>query len=115
MLDDMVRTVTPDDLADLVSRQVVDLVDVRDPDEWNSGHIDGARHLPLEQMRADPDAALGRDIATVFICAKGVRSMQAAKIAERFGRDQVFTLEGGTKGWLRAGKPLVANAARAAA
>jgi rhodanese-related sulfurtransferase len=110
----VVHTVTPANLAELVLDQVVDLVDVRDPEEWQAGHIAGARLVPLEQLRADPDAALARDVATVFICAKGVRSLQAAKLAERFGYASVYHLEGGTKEWARSGKALVVESRIAA-
>lgn len=110
----MVQTVTAADLAELVSDQVVDLVDVRDPEEWHAGHIPGARLVPLEQLRADPDAALAHGVATVFICAKGVRSLQAAKLADRFGYQRVYHLEGGTKEWARSGKSLVVESRIAA-
>ena|SRR5438270_12292201 len=105
----MVHPITAADLAELVHSQVVDLVDVRDLSEWDAGHIDGARLVPLDQFRADPDAALVRGSVIVFICAKGVRSLAAAKLAERFGYDRVYNLEGGTKEWARVGYPLVVS------
>jgi len=110
----MVQAVTASDLPALVSGQTVDLVDVRDADEWQAGHIAGARLVPLEILRADPDAALARNVPTVFICAKGVRSLQAAKLADRFGYDRVYHLEGGTREWARAGKALVVESRAAA-
>ena len=103
----MVATVTPDELAGMLATQRIDLVDVRDPEEWFSGHIDGARMMPLEELRADPDAVLAHGIPIVFVCAKGVRSMQAAKLAERFGYEPIYTVDGGTKEWVRVGRPLV--------
>ena len=51
---------------------------------------------------------------TVFICAKGVRSMQAAKLAERFGYTELYNLEGGTKEWARLGLPIATDARVAA-
>jgi rhodanese-related sulfurtransferase len=110
----MVTTVTPGGLIELVATQSVDLIDVRDPGEWDSGYIDGARLLPLDSLRADPDAALPRDTPLVFICAKGVRSMQAAKLAERLGHERVYQLAGGTKEWVRSGLPLVSGLRAAA-
>lgn len=114
MLDIMIQTVTPGALAELVSDQPVDLIDVRDQDEWLAGHIEGARLVPLEQLRADPDAVLARDAVTVFVCAKGVRSLQAAKLADRFGYERVYHLDGGTKEWVRAGRPLIGDVRAAA-
>jgi rhodanese-related sulfurtransferase len=110
----MVQMVTPADLAELASTQIIDLVDVRDADEWQAGHIEGARLVPLERLREDPDAALARDIATVFICARGVRSLQAAKLADRFGYQRIYHLEGGVKAWARSGQSLVSESRQAA-
>ena len=111
----MVHTLTPSELADLMAAGSVDVVDVRDENEWLSGHIPGARLVPLERLRADPDAALDRATTIVFVCAKGVRSMAAAKLADRFGYEHIHNLDGGTKGWAGAGLPLVETATSLAA
>jgi rhodanese-related sulfurtransferase len=50
----------------------------------------------------------------VFICAKGVRSLAAAKLADRFGYDRVYNLEGGTKEWARSGLDLIIDSRVAA-
>jgi rhodanese-related sulfurtransferase len=105
----MVHTVLPLDLAALMATRDVDLIDVREQHEWDTGHIAGSRLVPLERFRADPEAALVRGKTLVFICAKGVRSMAAAKLAERFGYDDVYNLEGGTKEWARVGLPLAVD------
>jgi rhodanese-related sulfurtransferase len=105
--DIMVQTINAAELADLLSRSTVDVVDVRDHHEWNAGHIAGSRVIPLETLRADPDVHLVHGAIIVFICAKGVRSLAAAKLAERFGYEHVYNLEGGSKEWARAGMPLV--------
>lgn len=104
----MVDTLTPADLADLLANDGLDLVDVRDHHEWVAGHIAGTRSLPLDELRADPDTALpNKDATLVFVCAKGVRSMTAAKLAERLGYTKIYNLDGGTNGWIRAGMPTV--------
>jgi rhodanese-related sulfurtransferase len=109
----MVKTITPTELATLLTTQTVDMIDVRNPDEWDTGHVEGARLVPLEQFRADPDLVMTRGV-TVFICAKGVRSMQAAKLAERFGYTELLNLEGGTKEWARLGLPIAIDTRAAA-
>jgi rhodanese-related sulfurtransferase len=104
----MIREITPVELAALVkSTPDLDLVDVRDPEEWITGHVPGARLIPLAELRSDPEAYLVRGKPVVFICAKGVRGLQAAKLADRFGYEPVYNLEGGTKGWAQAGFELV--------
>ncbi len=102
----MVESITATELAALLTHQQIDLIDVRDRNEWDAGHIPGARSVPLEQLRADPDAVLSHDHITIFICAKGVRSLAAAKLADRFGFTKVYSVDGGTKEWASQGLPL---------
>jgi rhodanese-related sulfurtransferase len=47
------------------------------------------------------------------VCAKGARSLTAAKLAERFGYAQIYSLDGGTREWARAGYQLVTDRAAA--
>lgn len=111
----MVVSISPEELHTLVAESgSIELIDVRNPDEWDTGHIPGARLVPLEQFRSDPDAVLSRGTTLVFICAKGVRSMQAAKLAERFGYDNIYNLDGGTKEWARRGLALAVDTRAAA-
>lgn len=105
----MVATISPREAADIISRDDVDVVDVRDEQEFATGHIPHARAVPLEQLRADPASALRRD-SIIFVCAKGVRSLTAAKLAERLGFSRLYNVEGGTAGWAKAGLPLVQGA-----
>lgn len=102
----MVETLSPEVAAEWIASSLrgdVDLVDVRDEREFATGHVVGARNIPLDTLRTDPDAFLARDRAVLFICAKGVRSLSAAKLAERLGYERVFNLEGGTSAWTKAG------------
>jgi rhodanese-related sulfurtransferase len=105
----MVGTLAPAAAADLLANDNVLVVDVRDEREWLTGHIPGARLAPLDQLRADPEAILPKHATLVFVCAKGVRSLTAAKLAERLGWEQVYSLDGGTAAWAKAGLPLVSE------
>jgi rhodanese-related sulfurtransferase len=105
----MVATVSPQQLSTLLANPHAHLIDVRDHHEWAHGHIDGARSLPLDQLREDPERELSHDAVLVFICAKGSRSLTAAKLAERLGFETIYNVEGGTAAWARAGLPLVAE------
>jgi rhodanese-related sulfurtransferase len=104
----MVETISPEQARDKIASGEVDVIDVRDVDEWTSGHIPEARPVPLDELRANPDAALKRD-SILFVCAKGMRSMTAAKLAERLGFSKLFSLDGGTAAWRQAGLPIVAG------
>lgn len=98
----MVTSISAAELAALVALGSVDIVDVRGDEEFAGGHIEGSRSIPLETLRSDPDLHLVRGVTLVFVCAKGIRSLAAAKLADRFGYDAV-TLDGGTRSWHEAG------------
>ncbi len=98
----MVENVSASELADLLSSDL-DLVDVRDERDWLSGHVPGSRNIPLDTLRADPDAYLERTRPIVFICQRGVRSLTAAKLAERLGYATIYNLDGGTSAWAKSG------------
>jgi rhodanese-related sulfurtransferase/transcriptional regulator with XRE-family HTH domain len=99
------KSLSPAELQSLLTTDV-DIVDVREPDEWATGHVPGARLVPLALLRADPLGALPRD-NVVFVCAKGGRSAQACDVAAAVGRSTVYSLNGGTEAWRTAGLPIV--------
>jgi adenylyltransferase/sulfurtransferase len=101
----MVVNVTPQRAWELISKGEVEVVDVRDPGEWEKGHIPGARLVPLAQVRAGAGKALPPS-GILFVCAGGVRSQTAARIALEQGITRVFSVIGGTSSWIKAGLPL---------
>jgi rhodanese-related sulfurtransferase/transcriptional regulator with XRE-family HTH domain len=102
----MIKTLGPREAEALVAGTDVDIIDVREPKEWSTGHLPGARLVPLDQLRAEPEKSLPRD-NVLFVCAKGARSLAAAKVAERYGLQEIYSLEGGTNAWIKAGLPAV--------
>jgi glyoxylase-like metal-dependent hydrolase (beta-lactamase superfamily II)/rhodanese-related sulfurtransferase len=82
-------------LAGELSRDAVQLVDVRELGEWLGGHVDGSHHVPLHRIRelaALPEAD-GR--VTAVACAAGVRAAFAASLLRRAGRNDVIRVAGG--------------------
>jgi rhodanese-related sulfurtransferase len=78
------------------------VLDVRDPDEWNDdlGHIEGARQIPLAELRSRmTEVAAWRDRPVVVVCRVGVRSRRAAELLAGAGYRQVMNLEGGMAAW----------------
>jgi rhodanese-related sulfurtransferase len=102
----MVYSVSPREAQQLMAHRQVDIVDVREPGEWSTGHLPGARHVPLAELRAHPREALPRD-GVIFVCAAGVRSQTAARLAAESGLVNLYSLTGGTRSWANAGLPLV--------
>lgn len=102
-----VHRISPEEAVHLLAHDDVDLVDVREPYEWASGHIPGARHLPLGSLLRDPQGGLrqGRGRA-LFVCAHGIRSLTAAAAASQRGCEKAYSLDGGVVAWTDAGLPI---------
>ncbi len=106
----MIRRIAARDAQELVARGGIDVVDVREPHEWATGHVPGARLVPLGQLRADPDGAhLGPRV--LFVCERGGRSLQAAELAAARGVAEIYSLDEGTAGWRASGLPIEQPAA----
>jgi adenylyltransferase/sulfurtransferase len=101
----VVQSITPQQAQVLIAGGQLDVVDVREPREWSNGHLPGSRLVPLAQLKASPKDLLQRD-GVIFVCAAGVRSQAAAKLATENGFTHVYNLTGGTQSWVRAGLPL---------
>lgn len=80
------------------------ILDVREPDEWNAGHIPGAIHIPLGDLE-DRLADVPIDRPIVAACRSGARSAKATALLAAHGID-VSNLTGGTAAWHEAGLPL---------
>jgi rhodanese-related sulfurtransferase len=97
--------VNPAQARALIEAGTVEVIDVRDPAEWSRGHVPGARLVSLAALRSDPRSNLLRD-GVLFVCAGGVRSQTAARLAVEHGLTRVFSLTGGTQSWVKAGYDL---------
>jgi rhodanese-related sulfurtransferase len=82
-----------------------DLIDVREPAEYEAGHIPGARLVPLNGFLAKPRDHARRE-PVVFVCAVGARSALACEMAAAVGLRQIYNLEGGTNAWAASGLPI---------
>ncbi|MDH6703705.1 rhodanese-related sulfurtransferase [Kitasatospora sp. MAA19] len=82
------------------------LLDVREQDEWDAGHVDGALHIPLGEVIARigelPDGKL------YVLCRVGGRSAQVVQYLVQQGRDAV-NVDGGMYAWEGAGRPMVSS------
>jgi sulfur-carrier protein adenylyltransferase/sulfurtransferase len=102
----MISEWTPGELALALegpkARELV-LVDVREPHEWDAGHLPGAVHVPLGELVARA-GELPADRTPVFVCAVGGRSMAASRYFAAQGR-KVVNLAGGMNAWSEAFGP----------
>jgi sulfur-carrier protein adenylyltransferase/sulfurtransferase len=87
------------------------IVDVREQDEWDEGHIPGAIHIPRGNLESRIEAAApSRERQVVIYCAAGNRSAFAAKTLEELGYEDAVSLAGGFTDWKRNGFPVELSA-----
>jgi len=113
----VVHEIRPDEaraLLDAPDRGGWHFVDVRERDEWDAGHIPGARHHPrgflevradLEHPKRDPWLA-DRGRKLLLYCGGGHRSALAARTLLEMGFSEVASLAEGWSGWTRRGHPV---------
>ncbi|MCP3032992.1 rhodanese-like domain-containing protein [Halobacillus sp. A1] len=74
------------------------LIDVREPKEFDGGHILGARNIPLSQMR-NRLIEIRKDKPVYLYCQSGARSTRAALMLNKKGYSNLNQLQGGFKKW----------------
>jgi rhodanese-related sulfurtransferase len=79
------------------------LLDVREPNEWNLGHLPGAMHVPRGLLETRIERVLPRDRHIVVYCAVGNRSALAADTLARMGYVRVASMIGGIRDWVDQG------------
>src|SRR5207244_2382086 len=90
----------------LASGEPPALLDVRERDEWDEGHIPGAVHLPRGSLESRIErVAPDRERPIVVYCSAGNRSAFAAKTLDELGYADVRSLVGGFTEWKRNGYP----------
>ena len=115
--EDGVRYLSPDALADLISRresETVYLVDVRTDQEFADGHIPGFRSWPGGQavQRAD-DLAVVKNSTIVFCCDGRARSTVTGSFYRQMGHREVYVVDGGAPAWAVSGRELASGVERA--
>lgn len=93
----MYKSISLSELEKLLNESDIHLVDVREADEYEAGHIPGASHLPLSGFPENIDA-LSKDKKHYLICASGGRSGMAADYLSQEDYD-VVNVEGGMMKW----------------
>jgi sulfur-carrier protein adenylyltransferase/sulfurtransferase len=91
---------------DLISHDDPAIVDVREREEWDEGHLPGAVHVPRGHLESRIESTVPDKSNPVLVyCAAGNRSAFAAKTLEELGYEHVVSLAGGFTDWKRNGLP----------
>lgn len=86
----------------------VQLIDVRTPDEWSRGHIEGAVHIDWfsDDFKAQVEK-LDKNAPVRLYCAAGGRSEEAREMLRGMGFRDVLDLDGGIGAWKKSGGAVV--------
>lgn len=107
-----IKVLKPQEATIAVNRGGV-FVDVRNDDEYAQGHIQGAKHVTLQQIKAGETKSLEKykDVPIVVVCNHGNSAKQAAGALEKAGFSQASVLQGGMFAWKNASFPVVKSKA----
>ena len=99
--------VNPAQATHLINREDALMVDVREPGEYGSGHILGAKNVPLARVEdGGADLAKRKERPLIVYCDTGNRSGKAISALKKHGFARVMNLSGGLGAWQQAGLPV---------
>ncbi|MBS1131605.1 MAG: Rhodanese-like protein [Proteobacteria bacterium] len=101
------NAVTPAEATQLINREDAHIVDVREADEYASGHLPDAKNIPVAKL-ADRIGELEKfkDKPIIVCCATGMRSNKACAELKKHGFEKLHNLAGGVDAWVGAGYPI---------
>ncbi len=83
------------------------VLDIRDGDDFASGHVPRARHIPLSQLSKRVDEIVKfKDKTVIVTCRTGAKAAAAARLLKNAGFNRVFELRGGVNAWQQASLPV---------
>ncbi|MFF2085807.1 adenylyltransferase/sulfurtransferase MoeZ [Nocardia sp. NPDC058176] len=95
-------TITAAELKDLLDADKIQLIDVREPVEWDIVHIDGATLIPKDRiLSGEALAELPQNKPIVLHCKTGIRSAEALAALKRAGFADATHLQGGVVAWAK--------------
>ena len=102
-----VREVSAASVKAMIERgDTIVLLDVREPNEWNLGHLPKAVHIPRGNLESKVEGLVRRDVKVVVYCARANRSALAADTMRVMGYSDVASLAGGWADWMAVDGPV---------
>jgi rhodanese-related sulfurtransferase len=96
--------VTPEQTQAALADDSAQVIDVREPEEWDAGRIEGAIHIPLDQLSVQA-GKIDTDRPVIFHCRLGSRSMMATQAFRGIGID-AYSMAGGIQRWSDEQRPM---------
>ncbi len=103
-----ISNISAADAVRLINKGAI-VVDVRKPEDFQAGHIVGARNVVFDRLAQDTELLnkKKKNRVVLTVCENGLMSARAAKILRNTGFEAVFSLKSGLGGWRSDNLPLV--------
>lgn len=99
--------ISPSEATLLINRDQAKVIDVRQPDEFASGHLPDALNIPLSELaNRHPELESFKEFPLLVYCASGGRSSRACAELNKYGYNKLHNLSGGVSAWQQAGLPI---------
>lgn len=98
---------TADGAVQLINREKAVVIDVCEAKEYASGHVVGAKNIPLGQLEGKlANVVKNKSTPLIMVCYSGARSNRAVSIAKKLGFEKALSLSGGINAWRAANLPI---------
>ena len=90
-----------------INREKAVVIDICEASEFATGHVGGAKNVPLSQLEDKlPSVVKNKGLPVILVCQSGARSSRALAIAKKLGYDKAQSLSGGLTAWRTANLPV---------
>ncbi len=91
----------------LINRERAVVVDVSETEEFASGHVGGAKSVPVGQLEQRlTEVVKNKTLPLILVCPNGARANRALSVAKKLGYEKAQVLAGGLKAWKEANLPV---------
>ena len=102
--------VSPTEAVQLINREKAVLIDVSEAAEFASGHVAGAKSVPLAGLEASTELPKNKALPLVLVCPTGTRAARAVPVLKKRGFEKAHVLAGGLRAWRDANLPVEKSA-----
>lgn len=96
--EDGITKINVETLQNRLGNGEITLLDVRETEEYEGGHIEGAVNAPLSSLK-ETELTYAKDEPLYIICRSGNRSAEAAKLLQERGYTEIYDVSGGMIAW----------------
>jgi rhodanese-related sulfurtransferase len=102
--------ISPSEAVQLINREKAVLIDVSERSEFATGHVAGAKNIPLAGLEASNELPKNKAVPLVVVCPTGVRAARAIRLLRKRGFEKSRVLAGGLRAWREANLPIEKSA-----